>query len=100
MQNCLYGLGITGQLCGSWEGYMTIEREQLAQRATGKMGRMIGRPLPDESKEELESIATQDQLLAQDGYVVLKQGDKVSYKHIDELTPQDRWEGSSTRRRC
>ena len=81
---------VTGKLYGSWEGYMLLEQEQLAQRATGKMGRMIGRTLPGESKEELEAIAIEDQLLAQDGYVVLRQGDKVFYKHIDELKPSDR----------
>ena len=32
----------------AWEGYMEVEREQLAQRATGKMARMIGYALPGE----------------------------------------------------
>jgi hypothetical protein len=36
-----------------WHGYMEMEREQLAQRADGKMARMLGRALPGESQEEL-----------------------------------------------
>jgi hypothetical protein len=68
---------------------MEVEREQLAQRATGKMARMIGQALPGESQEELDLLASDDQYLAQQGYVLLRQGEKVWPKHIDELTPQD-----------
>jgi hypothetical protein len=67
-----------------------LEREQLAQRTTGKTAGMLGRVLPGESQLDLYSIAIEYQLLAQDGYVPLRQGDKVWYKHIDELTCQDR----------
>jgi hypothetical protein len=54
------------------------------------MTRMIGRSLPHESEQELELIATEDQYLAQEGYVQLKRGEKLWYKHIEEMTPQDR----------
>lgn len=46
--------------------------------------------MPGESQEELEDMAIEDQLLAQYGYVPLKEGQKVFYKHIDELTCEDR----------
>ena len=74
----------------SWEGYMRIEREQLAERAHGKMAKMIGAALPGESEEELELLAFDDRYLAQQGYLALRQGDKVWYQHIDEMTPENR----------
>lgn len=40
--------------------------------------------MPGESQEELEDMAIEDQLFAQYGYVPLKEGQKVFYKHIDE----------------
>lgn len=84
---------------GSWDGFMKVEREQLAQRAAGKMARMIGRALRGESQEELDLIAIDDQFMAQNGYVPLRQGDRVWHKHIDELTPEDRPARMSMRRR-
>ena len=73
-----------------WDGLLLVEREQLAQRCDGKMARMIGRALPGESQEYLEMIASDDQYMAQQGYVLLRNGDRIWHKHIDELTPQDR----------
>jgi len=83
----------------SWEAFMRMEREQLAQRAQAKMRRMIGRVLPGESEEELVDFALEDQLMAQDRYVLLRQGEKVWAKHIDDLTRPDRQARLSTRRR-
>jgi hypothetical protein len=54
-----------------------MEREQLAQRARGKAARMLGQVLPGESEEELQILASDDQYLAQQGYVALRQGDKI-----------------------
>jgi hypothetical protein len=70
----------------SWQGYIEREREQLAQRAAGKMARMLGRALPGESQEELDLIACEDQFLAQAGYRQLRRGDKVWVEHIDDLS--------------
>jgi hypothetical protein len=75
----------------AWEGYMEVEREQLAQRATGKMARMIGHALPGDSEEELRIIAQDDRYLAQEGYAPLREGNRVFYKQVEELTFQDRW---------
>ena len=72
-----------------WPMYMEREREQLAQRADGKMTRMIGRILPGEDQDELEVLASDDQYFAQEGYVPLREGERVFYKHIDELTFSD-----------
>jgi hypothetical protein len=73
-----------------WEQYMEIERRELEQRRNGQLGRAIGRALPGESHEELERIAEEDQLKAEEGLVELRIGDEVWYKHIDELTREDR----------
>jgi len=72
-----------------WEGYIEMEREQLAQRATGTMARMIGQALAGESPRELDRTSSKDRSLAQDGYVPLKRGDGVWYKHIDHLSCED-----------
>ena len=82
--------GVTLSRHDGWDGYMEVEREQLAQRATGKMARMIGQALPGESQQELDLIAFDDQYLAEQGYVLLRVGQKVWPKHIDELTREDR----------
>jgi hypothetical protein len=73
-----------------WEQYMEVERRELEQRRNGQLGRAIGRALPGESPEELERIAEEDQRKAEEGLVELRSGDKVWYKHIDELTREDR----------
>jgi hypothetical protein len=70
---------------------MEMERTQLAERASGKMARMIGRVLPGESQKELDHIARKDQLRAQAGLVELKSGDKVWYKFMEDLTREDMW---------
>ena len=81
----------TGTSHDAREGYTAVEREQLAQRASGKMARMIGQALPGESEEELRIIAQDDQYLAQEGYVPIREGNRVFYKQVEELTFQDRW---------
>src|SRR5215203_5828111 len=70
--------------------YMEVERRELEQRRNGQLGRAIGRALPGESHEELERIAEEDQRKAERGLVELRSGDEVWYKHIDEITRDDR----------
>jgi hypothetical protein len=41
-------------------------------------------------QEELDRKAAEDPRLAQDGMVKLKVGEEIHYKHIDELTREDR----------
>src|SRR5215211_2856229 len=69
-----------------WEHYMEVERKELEQRRSGQ----LGRALPDESHEKLERIVEEDRRKAEEGLVELRSGDKVWYKHIDELTREDR----------
>ena len=62
---------------------------QLTERANGEMPRMVGRALPAESHEELDILAHDDQDMAQQVYVHLRNGSRVWYKHIDEQTRQE-----------
>lgn len=62
---------------------------QLTERANGKMPRMVGRALPAESQEELDILAHDDEDMAQQVYVHLRNGSRVWYKRIDELTRED-----------
>ena len=74
----------------AWERYIEAERRDLEHRRSGGLARAIGRPLPGESVAELESLAQKDQLRAEQGLVELRSGDRVWYKHLDELLPKDR----------
>jgi hypothetical protein len=69
---------------------MDMERGRLQKHAQGKLAAALGHALPGESQEELQRIALEDQRLAQQGMVKLKEGESVSYKHIDELSREDR----------
>jgi hypothetical protein len=64
------------------------------RRSVGRIGhlaRLPGGPLPGESAEELQLLAAEDQRRADEGLVELRSPrGEVSYKHIDELTPEDR----------
>jgi hypothetical protein len=74
----------------AWQAFMQMERQRLQGHAQGKMARALGYALPDESQEGLERIASEDRRLAQQGMVALKVGKRFYYKHIDELTREDR----------
>ena len=73
-----------------WERYMEVERKELEQRRTGQLGRALGQALPGESQEELDKMAEKDQRKSEEGLVELRSGDEVWYKHIDEITREDR----------
>ena len=73
-----------------WEQYMEVERRELEQRRSGQLGRALGRALPGESEEELQRLAEDDQRKAERGLVELRSGNEVWFKHIDEITREDR----------
>ncbi|HEX5701320.1 MAG TPA: hypothetical protein VFX77_11775 [Rubrobacter sp.] len=73
-----------------WEQYMEVEHRELEQRRNGQLGRALGRALPGESQDELERIAEEDQRRAERGLVELRISDEVWYKHIVEITRDDR----------
>lgn len=70
--------------------FMEMERRQLTERANGKLARALGLALPGESQEELDRMAQEDERRARAGLVELRRGDQVCYKHIDQVTPQER----------
>ena len=73
-----------------WEQYMEVERRELEQRRNGQLSRALGTALPGESQEELNRIAEEDQRKAERGLVELRSGDEIWFKHIDEITRDDR----------
>ena len=75
----------------AWERYMEAERRHLEDRRTGHLARLLDGPLPEESSEELERMAREDQHRAEEGLVeLMSPSGELSYKHIDEVTPEDR----------
>ena len=75
----------------AWERFIEAERRHLDDRRAGQLARLLDGPLPGESAEELRLLAWEDQRRAQEGLVELRgPGGETSYKHIDELTLEDR----------
>jgi hypothetical protein len=72
-----------------WEGFMEMERKRLRERREGKLRRALGRSLPGESVEQLDRIGEHDRLMAEQGLVLIKEGSRIYYKHIDDLSPLD-----------
>jgi len=69
---------------------MEMERTKLRERREGKLRRALGRPLAGESPEQLDRIGGDDQRRAQQGLVSIKgEAGRISYKHIDDLSPLD-----------
>jgi hypothetical protein len=57
----------------AWEQFMQAELQELELRKGGQLASLLGEPLPGEPPAALERLASEDR----------------SYKHIDELTPED-----------
>jgi hypothetical protein len=75
----------------AWERYMEAERRELQMRREGHLAKILGHALPDESPEEIERLADEDRLRAEEGLVeLMDESGEITHKHIDELTPQDR----------
>jgi len=73
-----------------WEGFMDMERRQLRERREGKLRGALGRPLPGETKEQLDRIGERDRLRAEQGLVaVVGQGGRISHKHLNDLGTLD-----------
>jgi hypothetical protein len=73
----------------SWEGFMEVERKRLRERREGKLRRALRVALPGESVEQLDRIGEHDRLMAEQGLVLIKEGSRIYYKHIDDLSPLD-----------
>jgi hypothetical protein len=73
----------------AWELFMETERRELRLRQDGQLGRLLGEPQPGEPAAALERLADEDRRQAQAGLVALMSMGKVTYKHLDELSPED-----------
>jgi len=74
----------------AWARYMTAEQRALVVRAEGILATALAKALPEESREEQDRIAQEDQRLAKEGLVELRNEEGETYhKHIDEL---DQWD--------
>ena len=73
-----------------WERYLMAERQELEGRKTGLVGRLLGPALPSESGEDLRRFAEEDRERAGRGLVQLRLGERVWWKPLQELTPEDR----------
>ena len=69
---------------------MQAELRELKLRKEGQLARLLGKPLPGEPPEVLQQLSSEDQRQAEEGLVALMSDGEVYYKHIYELTPEDR----------
>ena len=75
----------------AWERFIEAERRRLDDRRAGHLARLLDGPLPGESAEELRLRAWEDMRRAQASLVELRSpSGEVSYKHIGDLTLEDR----------
>jgi hypothetical protein len=74
----------------AWKQFMQAELRALELRKEGQLARLLGEPLPGEPPATLERLAFEDRRQAEEGLVALMSGKKVFYKHIDELSQEDR----------
>ena len=77
------------QQAAAWEHFMQAELRELELRKGGELARLLGEPLPGEPPGALERLASEDRRQAEEGLVALMSGGKVSYKHLEELCPED-----------
>ena len=77
------------QRAAKWDRFLQAELRELELRKGGQLARLLGQPLPGEPPAALERLVLEDQRQAEEGLVALMSGGKVSYKHMDELCPED-----------
>ena len=69
---------------------MQAELEELELRKDGQLARLLGEPLPGESSAALQRLASEDRRQAEEGLVALMSNGKVFYKHVEELSEEDK----------
>ncbi len=77
------------QRAAEWDRFLQAELRELELRKGGQLARLLGQPLPGEPQAALERLVLEDQRQAEEGLVALMSKGKVSYKHMDELCPED-----------
>ena len=73
----------------AWALFMQAELRELELRKDGQLARLLGEPLTGEPPAALRRLASEDRRQAEEGLVALMSNGKVSYKHLDELCPDD-----------
>jgi hypothetical protein len=73
----------------AFKSFMQAELRELELRKGGQLARLLGEALPGEPPAALERLASEDQRQATEGLVALMRGGKVSYKHLEELCPEE-----------
>ena len=73
----------------AWEAFMQVERRELELRKNGQLARMLGEPLPGETKSIVERLASEDRRQAEEGLVALMHDGELFYKHLEELSEED-----------
>src|ERR687893_2526195 len=68
---------------------MQEELRELEKRKGGQLAELLGEALPGEPSAALERLADEDRRQAEEGLVALMSMGKMSYKHLDELSPKD-----------
>ena len=77
----------------SWERFLRTEQRMLQARKNGQFAKALARRLPGESQEELDRMTSEDRRRAEKGLVALRSEEgELSYKHLEELFPEDRME--------
>ena len=77
------------QEAAAWELFMQEELQDLEKRKVGQLADLLGEALPGEAPAALEWLADEDRRQAQAGLVALMSMGKVSYKPLEELSPED-----------
>jgi hypothetical protein len=77
------------QEAAAWEQFMQEELRELEKRKAGQLAELLGEALPGEPPAALRRLADEDTRQAQGGLVALMSMGKVSYKPLDELSPND-----------
>ena len=73
----------------AWDRFMRSERRGLSRRKDGQLADLLGEALPGESPAELRRLASEDQRQAEEGMVALLRAGEVSFKRLDDLSPED-----------
>jgi hypothetical protein len=77
------------QEAAAWEQFMQEELRELEKRKAGQLAELLGAALPGEPPAALRRLADEDTRQAQAGLVALMSMGEVSYKPLDELSPED-----------
>ena len=77
------------QAAAAWNLFMREELRELEKRKAGQLADLLGEALPGEPPAALRRLADEDRRQAEAGLVALMSMGKVSYKHLDELSPKD-----------